>query len=248
MRKQGRMIARALEMNETSRGVLSGAFRLWVATARVALLLLVPVGSVSASPITLEVNPSIVNQPPTVGFFEFDFFFGDQLNGIRLNGQSVSVDFVFANDILARVLNAEGALSFDALLDLSTNAGTFPGFFGSDSTGFLLDPGGMPMHAPLDSEWVGRAASSDGSLIVGLFPQVHNFDMSGVHYDLTLPSTGYVVTGGHIRLASNRTWESIQFGTAAQLPEPSTLTLFAASLAWAGAALKMSRVRKSHRR
>jgi hypothetical protein len=66
---------------------------------------------------------------------------------------------------------------------------------------------------------------------VGLFPQIRNFDMSGVHYDLSLPSTGFVVTGGMIRLASNSPTSRIRLGTAAQLPEPSTILLLSGGLA-----------------
>jgi hypothetical protein len=206
--------------------------------AAVVLLFLVTTGSASAAPITLAVEPSIVNRPPVVGFFEFDFFFGDQLDGLDLDGQSISLDFVFSDEIIARILHAGAGLGFDALLVLETNAGTFPGFFGDASTGFLLGPNGTPLHAPLDPEWVGRVTSSDGSLGIGLFPQLDNFDMSGVHYDLTLPTGGYVVTGGFIRLASNQENESIQFGTVAQLPEPSTLMLLGAALVCTGGGIK----------
>ena len=55
-------------------------------------------------------------------------------------------------------------------------------------------------------------------------------DISGVHFDTSFPNTGFVVTNARLRfsLDDNR----LMFGTAQQLPEPSTLLLlFAGCLA-----------------
>jgi PEP-CTERM motif len=217
--------------------------RLVVSSGMMLLLLGPGAPPAPASPILLPVSPALVTGPPIQGFYELDFFFGDELDGTTLSGQAISLDFVFADDILARVLTF-GGLSFDALVSLQTDADTFPGFPGDDSTGFLLAPGGTPVHSPLPPEWVGGVAGSNGSLGVGLFPQVVGYsDISGVHYDISLPATGHSITGGRIRLVNHNDWGNIQFGTAAQLPEPSTLLLFSIGAACAACARMKTRRR-----
>jgi hypothetical protein len=213
-------------------------FNCFFASVSVVLLLIGTAADTSAGPISLAVDPKLAGGPTVQGFFEIDFFFGDQLDGIILSGQSLSLDFVFADDILARVLRlGEGGVDFGILLALETNAGTSAGLPGDDSTGFLIAPDGTPLHAPLDREWVGLLDVP----VVGLFPQLlGSFEMAGVHYDLTLPSTGFGVTGGRIRLTSHNPWGTIQFGTVAQLPEPSTLLLIIVGLAGGGWGLACS--------
>jgi hypothetical protein len=104
----------------------------------------------SASPITLTVDPEVVNRGWTKGPFELNFSFGQQLHGVRLEGQTISHDFVFADNILARMLGATGGYAFDALLHLQTDADSWIGYFGAASTGFLLDADGAPLPGPYD--------------------------------------------------------------------------------------------------
>jgi hypothetical protein len=190
----------------------------------------------SASPITLTVDPEVVNRGWTKGPFELNFSFGQQLHGVRLEGQTISHDFVFADNILARMLGATGGYAFDALLHLQTDADSWIGYFGAASTGFLLDADGAPLPGPYG---VGRASSSDGGLSIGLFPNLENFLMSGAHYELVLPATGHTVTGGYVRIVSHADYASYQFGTRAQLPEQSsTLLLLVVAIAACGIFLK----------
>lgn len=173
----------------------------------------------SATTILLTVPSSLVDQPPTPGPFHVDFLFGDELDGIVLSGQSLSLDLIFADGILARILGDADELAFSPSLGIQTDAGTFPGFAGAGSTGFLLAPDGSPLHDPLPPGLVGQTASSSGQFSVGLFPQIRNFDMSGIHFDVTLPSTGHKVTGGRLRLTNNSRDLRADFGTVAQLPD-----------------------------
>jgi hypothetical protein len=202
--------------------------------------------SASATPVLLTVNPSLVTQSPFVDFFEFDFSFGDQLNGITLNGQSSSFDFLFDHNILARIApHTDYSSAIGVLLSIETNAPGLPGFAGADTTGFLLGPDGMPLHPSLGT---GQSASSDGSFDMGIYPTSDVppiFEMSGVHFDVRFPNTGFVTTGGHIRLASNAA-ASVEFGTAAQLPEPATLLLTGIGLVTAETLRRSTRKKRHH--
>ena len=70
----------------------------------------------------------------------------------------------------------------------------------------------------------------DGTAIIGVseftsadFGGAPIFELSGAHLDTVLPGTGYTVTD--TSLIINFTGNRIEFGTAAQLPEPSSLAL-----------------------
>jgi hypothetical protein len=151
--------------------------------------------------------------------------FSPGLNGTLLTGQSLSLDLMFSNQVLARLfLNDPGA--FGVELIVYTNAGTFPGFAGP-TTGFLLDPNGIQFGG---TQVAGEAAGSNGTFGEGLvsfssgnLQGAKVVDISGVHFDSTLPSTGYVVTDAQLRFSLNSVYDSVEFGTAQQLPEPSSL-------------------------
>jgi PEP-CTERM motif-containing protein len=151
--------------------------------------------------------------------------FSSGLNGTLLTGQSLSLDLMFSNQVLARLfLNDPGA--FGVELIVYTNAGTFPGFAGT-TTGFLLDPNGNQFGG---IQTAGRADCSCGSFAVGLvsftsanLQGANVVDISGVNFNTTLPSTGYVVTDAQLRFSLNSAYDSVEFGTAQQLPEPSSL-------------------------
>ena len=148
------------------------------------------------------------------------------LNGTVLEGQSLSLDLLFGNDVLGRLfLSDPGAFGLD--LTLYTNAASYCGFAGA-TTGNLLDPNGNPFGSV---QQAGRAESTDGSFVMGLVEfNAANLpgsavDISGVHFDTVLPNTGYTVTGAELVFSFSEPIDGMEFGTAQQLPEPPTFEL-----------------------
>src|SRR5437879_12915589 len=79
---------------------------------------------------------------PIQGPVDFDLF-SSGLNGTVLAGQSLSLDLVLDNDVLARLFLIDPG-TFGIGLDIHTSAGGFPGFAGA-TTGCLRDPNGNPL-------------------------------------------------------------------------------------------------------
>jgi hypothetical protein len=160
------------------------------------------------------------------------------LNGTVLSGQTLSLDLVLSNNVLAR-LDFNDA-QFGVLLLIETNAMTFPGFAGT-TTGYFLDPSGNQLGA---TEVAGSGGCSCGELSVGLNgfsgPPILQADTSGVHFDITLPNSGYVVTNAELLYSPGGIDDSVQFGTVQQLPEPSSMML---TLIGAGLIAKIARRR-----
>jgi hypothetical protein len=157
--------------------------------------------------------------------------FSSELDGTVLAGQSLSLDLVLANTDLARLFLSNPGL-FGIAMTIQTNAGTFPGFVGT-TVGYLLDPNGNAMGQP---QFAGRADISDGSTSFGLvsFTSANLdgndvVDISGVHFDTTLPNSGFVITNAELvfTLDAPTDGNRFEFGTAQQLPEPGTLLLLA---------------------
>lgn len=144
------------------------------------------------------------------------------LNGTVLSGQTLSLDFVLANDVLARLTVNDAYYSVGLILQ--TNASTYPGFAGL-STGYFLGPSGNQLGPTLGG---GSADSSNGGLAIFLDFSAADLggDTSGFHFDITLPDSGYVVTNTGLNYAFDSSLDDgIEFGTAQQLPEPSSITL-----------------------
>ena len=167
------------------------------------------------------VNIGTLIQAPSVDLF------ASGLNGTALTGQSLSLDLVFSNDVLARLFLSDPT-AFGIELIVNTNAGTFPGFAGP-TTGFLLDPSGNQFG---NSQVAGSTDGSDGSFSMGLVSftsanlnGANVIDISGVQFDTTFPDDGAVITNADLRFSFNSNFDSVEFGTAQQLPEPSTLGL-----------------------
>jgi hypothetical protein len=154
--------------------------------------------------------------------------FSSGLNGTVLAGQSLSLDLVLSNDVLARLFLADPG-GFGLGLTFVTNAATFPGFAGP-TTGFLLDSSGNQFG---DTQVAGRAdGCCPGFVSIGLVSFTSSnlegaeaVDISGVHFDTSLPNTGFVITDSQLRFGLNSPDDGVTFGTAQQLPEPSTLGL-----------------------
>ncbi len=152
-----------------------------------------------ATPIEVDLGPShtVTSQTPPSPF--------DGLNGTILDGQSVSVDFSFANDAFVRVFTVTSP-DFRASIRLQTNSLGFAGFL--DGTGYLIDING---NAIPGYGITGSASGSDGSMAISLFPLLKDddgtpnddllrpFDFYGVHYDLTFPDVNddaiFITTG-----------------------------------------------------
>lgn len=151
--------------------------------------------SVRATPITIDIGPSpnITSQVTTA--------FSD-LNGLHLQGQTLSLDFNFANNNFVRLFTVTNP-SFDIFIALQTNGSGVVGFL--NGTGSLLDQNGIAL-GPSDS--LGSASGDDGSMSAGLFPLLSgNFapplDFYGVHLDLSLPTNLPVsIIGAQFQLVS----------------------------------------------
>jgi hypothetical protein len=149
--------------------------------------------------------------------------FSAGLNGTVLSGQDLSLDLMLSNDVLARLFLVEPH-AFAIGLEVYTNGGTSPGFAGP-TTGFLLDPNGNQFG---DSQLAGREAGENGTFGVGLVSFTPEnlggtsvVDISGVHFNTVFPDTGFVVTNTQLRFSLTNQEDSVKFGTAQELPEPS---------------------------
>ena len=198
--------------------------KLWA----MAILLVLALGPCVKADTTVQfaVDPSDVGP-----IFRTDVdFFSPDLNGMVLAGQSLSLNLVLSNQELARLflILQNGPGGFGILAEIQTNAGTFPGFVGT-TVGYLLSPDGNSIGEP---QFAGRADSSDGFTAFGLSDFTPEnlggqdvLDVSGVHFDTTLPDTGFVITNTELRFVINDSSNGVKFGTAIQLPEPGTLPL-----------------------
>jgi hypothetical protein len=198
----------------------------------VAFLCAAPLG---ATTLTFAVDPAQTGIVYTAGLYPTDTFtfHSSQMNGTKLNGQSLSVDAIFGGDVLARVF-ALYPQRLGVGLMLFTDAPGVPGQFGN-ATGNLLSPQGQASNTLV----AGRAMSDAGQAFMclvlfnqsdlGGYPVI---DISGAHFDTTLPTSGYSVTDAMLVFVftNNR----VEFGTAAQLPEPPTWVTMGIGLAILG--------------
>jgi len=204
--------------------------------ALLAMLALLPAvvlsaTSVDATTIEFQVPFQRIGPVLTGGSASADLL-SSGLNGVMFQGQTLSLDFVLADDVLARMFRSP-TTSID--VQLATNATGSPGIPSSLPTGFLIGRDGVRASNTVMGTW-SQFFVPDGSVFMFLnlgvtvvdlnVPASYccsgAFEMSGVHFDVTLPNTGFVITATHLRLFDGF---KLQFGTAAQLPEPSTLLL-----------------------
>src|SRR5438094_6109392 len=154
----------------------------------IAALGLGAIGSARATTIDLDLWT-----PPHVTFKVTNSF--DALNGTALQGQTLSLDFTFSHSEFVRLFTVTSS-PFVALLKLQTNSSSMVDFL--SGTGFLVDQHGNPLQQP---QQLGSASGDNGLLAAGLFPLLSGdlsrpLDFFGVHFDLTLPTSRFVVITG----------------------------------------------------
>jgi hypothetical protein len=151
--------------------------------------------TLNAAPIGITLGPSRITP-----FFTTPF---SDVSGVSLNGQSLSLNFVFTDNFI-RLLPPPGfpqtSVNFDISIALHTNVNGLPGF--GSGTGFIFDQTGQPLEAPVV---LGSAASDDGAIFLGLFPLLDgapaNARFYGFHMDITLPhNPGCEITDEDLRL------------------------------------------------
>jgi hypothetical protein len=210
---------------------------MWRSISLLGILIALPAMALCDT-VQFTVNAANIGTP-IQGPGNIDLFSSD-LNGTVLAGQSLSLDLLLSNDVLARLFLPDPG-TFGIGLTIYTNAGTFPGFTGP-TTGYLLDPQGNQFGG---TQVAGRAAGDDGTLDVGLVSFTSSnlggaqvFDISGVHFDTSMPNNGFVITNAELLFSFDSANDSVEFGTAKQLPEPSTSglilvgTLMVALIPW----------------
>ena len=204
-----------------------------------AAILVVHSGALKATSIPINLGP-----PRVTPFFSTLF---NELNGISLNGQSLSLNFVFTENFI-RLLPPGGfpqtGEDFDIALILDTNANGLPGF--ASGSGFIFDQAGNPLQP---AERLGSAASSEGAIVLGLFPlrdgAQPDADFSGFHVNITLPDNpGFEITDEHLRLLGGHIYgfpsNEGQFGIGPHIADNgSTLALFAFALLALSATIKL---------
>lgn len=162
----------------------------------------------------------------------------DELNGVSLDGQSFSLNFVFTDSFVrllppGRFPQTGGDLAIAIILD--TNAHGLPGF--ASGRGFIFDQAGNPLQRP---ECLGSAASSAGLMVLALFPLSNGVppgaDFSGFHLNVTLPDNPrFHITDEHLRLLAGHIHgfpsDQGQFGIGPHVADTgSTLALFTIAL------------------
>ncbi len=177
-----------------------------------AILFVVPL---QATTVVFNVPPSQTAVPLTN--IELDLF-SSGLNGTVFSGQDLSLDLTFGDGVVGR-MNLVDPFYFDVLLIVSTTGGSSSNNFASGS-GYLLDESGAAVGNP-------QIAGVLPAFAIGLVSftpaTVHLGGYSGVHIDALTSNSGATITSAKLRL---ELFDSrIEFGTPAQLPEPSSLAL-----------------------
>jgi hypothetical protein len=205
----------------------------------IAALSLGTVGSARATTIYLDLGDSPhITSKVTNSFAALD--------GIALQGQTLSLDFRFSKGEFVRLFTITSD-PFVALVRLQTNSPGMLDFL--NGTGFLVDKHGHPFEQP---QQLGSASGDDGSLAAGLFPLLPGdlqrpLDFFGIHFDLTLPMSHSIsITGEEFVFSSD---SGHPFGVGPGVPrdiipdQGSTLPLLSlASLTLILAQLRLTRV------
>ena len=160
------------------------------------------------------------------------------LGGTSLQGQTLSINFVFGTGHFGRLFTATDS-SLTAGLTLNTSAAGLAGFL--DGTGYLFDLQGqqmIPLEAP---QQLGSASNGSGLMFASLFPLQSGglnrpLDFFGIHFDLTLPDNPSVLISANssFELFFSDNNPSARFGIGPGIPldiiPEGTATLFLFSI------------------
>jgi hypothetical protein len=172
----------------------------------------------------------------------------EELNGIPLLGQTLSIDFVFANDGFVRVFGR----SFIIALTMQTNNTGIPQFDFREGTGYVFDNAGQALTPPtvFQSGGVGFVPPATGLLEVGLGlgPPLLFY---GFHFDIKLPNEpSFEIGPGFFGRGSTLGLADFQhgFGIGPHVPDSmSTLWLIVPTVALLLFDLRRRRARFAHR-
>jgi hypothetical protein len=163
------------------------------------------------------------------------------LNGIALQGQTLSLDFTFSHGKFVRLFTITSS-PFVALLKLKTNGSGMVDFL--DGTGFLVDQQGNPLQQPLQL----GSSSTNHALAAALFPLLPGglprpLNFFGIHFDLTLPVDPSIsITGEKFLLMSDSNGPfGVGPGVVADIVPDQGSTLLFLGLALLGPILARSR-------
>jgi len=187
-----------------------------------ATLALVAATKLQATTIAIDLGPPMIytGTNAQVGPIAFS-----NLNGVLVNGSSVSLDFVFTSQEFVELFSNTSP-SFDVSVTLLTNAGTSPGLV-TNTSAYLVDQNGNALPGP---GIIGTAQSSNGSTSVGFFPLLDSnggpnpnltfpFSFYGVHFGFTLPNDRSAsVIGADFALFGNGGPDS-QFAVGPHVPD-----------------------------
>jgi len=181
----------------------------------VLLLLLLP-ARLYADAIPLTISFAVPT-PLTLTPQTFTVLSSDALNGTELSGQTLVLDLLLGGDVVARVNADMLAILFRVQTTASTIPFTYPGEPTHAPTGIVFDS----TLGSLGSFEIGAWTADDGSLGVGMPFITHTgvYEAKGARMELTLPSTGWSVTGVDMIWAVRGKDSSVVFGTPTQLPE-----------------------------
>ena len=154
------------------------------------------------------------------GFLQAEFF---DLNGVALNGQTLSVDFRFQS---GPVLESVAPVWAELMLQTRPHGpdGDYPYdqyvVFGPGTTAYLLGSSGQRLDVPM-SDWNGALTMSPAPTLAVLstprglaggdllaYPS-YGEEIGGIHYDIVLPNTGETLFLGRIALKLETRWRRI---------------------------------------
>jgi hypothetical protein len=192
----------------------------------VAIALTVAVtGPAAALTLTAHVDPALIVSTIESGSMTFTVS-EDGFVGTTLDGQLLAIDVIFADEILARVFDVPPH-GLNPILRVFTNADAVPPAIDDAPPSSLLAPDGTQFHFEPTAQLIGPELRV--AFVTTTPPSGELYDISGFHFEMPLPSTGFEITDvGLLLFIGPNT--NVRFGTAAQLPEPASLVLLAIAL------------------